>query len=88
MSNATVRRLITRALVSAVIFVAQANTITQVNGNAATRAARTILRTPARKRSAPPLLSGLARRRRRRHRRAWATHADLMRNSAGAFDVR
>jgi hypothetical protein len=31
MSNATVRRLITRALVSAVIFVAQANTITQVN---------------------------------------------------------
>ena len=31
MSNAKVRRLITRALVSAVIFVPQANTITQVN---------------------------------------------------------
>ena len=31
MSNATVRRLITPALVSAVIFVPQANTITQVN---------------------------------------------------------
>lgn len=31
MGNATVRRLITRALMSAVIFVAQANTITQVN---------------------------------------------------------
>jgi hypothetical protein len=31
MSNATVRRLIPRALVSAVIFVPQANTITQLN---------------------------------------------------------
>src|SRR3954447_26078678 len=51
--------------------------------NAAARAARTILRTPGRKRSASRLLSGLAQR--RRHRRAWATHADLMRNSAGAF---